>query len=145
MAVTEVHPHLVVAGADRAAAFYAAAFGARELRRIPVPDGRLMSVQLQLGPVVLHLADEFPEMGVVAPATIGGTASVLQLQTDDVDALFRAAVDAGAEALSEPADAFWGERHAQLRDPFGHRWNLATTQREVPDDELVREAAKLFG
>ncbi len=68
-----ITPHIVVQGADRAAAFYCDAFGAEELNRIPTPDGRLMSVQLRIGDGILHLADEFPEMGVLAPPTIGGT------------------------------------------------------------------------
>jgi uncharacterized glyoxalase superfamily protein PhnB len=59
--------HIVVQGAERAAVFYAEAFGAQEVSRIPVPDGRLMSVQLRIGGGLLHLADEFPEMGVLAP------------------------------------------------------------------------------
>jgi PhnB protein len=69
-----ITPHIVVQGADRAAAFYRAAFGAEELSRIPVPDSRLMSVQLRIGDGVLHIADEFPEMGVLAPPSIGGIA-----------------------------------------------------------------------
>src|SRR5215217_5769166 len=74
-----ITPHLVVQGAERAAAFYHDAFGAEEIARIPVPDGRLMSVQLRIGDGLLHLADEFPEMGVLAPPSIGGTPVVLAL------------------------------------------------------------------
>jgi len=70
-----ITPHIVVQGAARAAAFYRDAFGAKEIERIPVPDGRLMSVQLRIGDSLIHLADEFPEMGVLAPPSIGGTAS----------------------------------------------------------------------
>src|SRR5215216_606130 len=66
-----ITPHLVVQGAERAAAFYRDAFGAEELSRIPTPDGRLMSVQLRIGDGLLHLADEFPELGVLAPPSIG--------------------------------------------------------------------------
>ena len=58
-----ITPHLVVQGAERAAAFYRDAFGAEEVSRIPVPDGRLMSVRLRIGDGLLHIADEFPEMG----------------------------------------------------------------------------------
>jgi PhnB protein len=62
-----ITPHIVVEGAERAVAFYRDAFGAEEVSRIPVPDGRLMSVQLRIGDGLLHIADEFPEMGVLAP------------------------------------------------------------------------------
>ena len=67
--------HIVVQGAERAVAFDAEAFGAHEMSRIPVPDGRLMSVQLRIGGGLLHLADEFAEMGVLAPPAVGSTRS----------------------------------------------------------------------
>jgi uncharacterized glyoxalase superfamily protein PhnB len=80
--------HIVVQGADRAAGFYRDAFGAEEIERIPTPDGRLMSVQLRIGASMVHLADEFPEMGVLAPPSIGGTPVVLALDVADAGAVF---------------------------------------------------------
>jgi len=136
--------HIVVQGAERAAAFYAEAFGAQEVSRIPVPDGRLMSVQLRIGDGLLHLADEFPEMGVLAPPSLGGTPVVLALEVDDADAAFARAVAAGAQVRQPLADMFWGDRHAQLDDPFGHRWNISQHLRDVPQDEIVAAAAQLF-
>ena len=132
-----ITPHIVVQGADRAAAFYRDAFGAEELDRIPVPDGRLMSVQLRIGGGLLYLADEFPEMGVLAPPSIGGTAVVLALDVADAEAVFAQAVTAGAEVRQPLADMFWGERHGQLEDPFGHRWIVSQHLRDVPHDEVV--------
>ena len=137
--------HIVVNGAERAAAFYAQAFGAEEIDRIPTPDGRLMSLQLRVGDSVLHLADEFPEMGVVAPPTLGGSPVVLALDVADADAAFARAVDAGATVRQPLGDMFWGERHGQLEDPFGHRWNVSQHLRDVPHDEVVAAAAELFG
>jgi len=137
--------HIVVNGAERAAAFYAQAFGAEEIDRIPTPDGRLMSLQLRVGDSVLHLADEFPEMGVVAPPTLGGSPVVLALDVADADAAFARAVDAGATVRQPLGDMFWGERHGQLEDPFGHRWNISQHLRDVPHDEVVAAAAELFG
>jgi uncharacterized glyoxalase superfamily protein PhnB len=136
--------HIVVQGAEAAAAFYGEAFGATEISRIPTPDGRLMSVELRIGSSALHLADEFPEMGVLAPPSIGGTAVVLQLDVDDAEAVFAQAVAAGAEVRSPLADTFWGARHGQLTDPFGHRWNVSQRLRDVPHDEVVAAAAKAF-
>jgi PhnB protein len=140
-----ISPHIVVQGADRASAFYRAAFGATEISRIPTPDGRLMSVQLRIGDSVLHVADEFPEMGVLAPPTIGGTPVVLSLDVADADAVFAQAIAAGAEVRQPLGDMFWGDRHGQLDDPFGHRWNVAQHLRDVPHDEIVAAAAKVFG
>jgi uncharacterized glyoxalase superfamily protein PhnB len=137
--------HIVVQGAERAVAFYRDAFGAEEIDRIPTPDGRLMSVRLRINGGVLHLADEFPEMGVLAPPSLGGTAVVLALDVADADAVFAQAVAAGAEVRQPVQDTFWGDRHGQLDDPFGHRWNVSRHLRDVPHAEVVAAAARLFG
>lgn len=139
-----ISPHIVVQGADKAAAFYRQAFGAEEISRIPLPDGRLMSVQLRIGDGLLHIADEFPEMGVLAPPTIGGSPVVLALEVEDVDAVFARALGAGATARQPVQDMFWGDRHGQLEDPFGHRWNISRHVRDVPDADIRAAAAQLF-
>jgi PhnB protein len=139
-----ITPHIVVRPAERAAAFYREAFGAEEIDRIPTPDGRLMSVRLRIGDGRLHLSDEFPELGVLAPPSIGGTAVVLALEVADADAVFAQAIAAGAEVRQPLADMFWGDRHGQLTDPFGHRWNVSQHLRDVPHDEVVAAAAQAF-
>jgi PhnB protein len=132
----ELSAHIVVADAS---------FGARERSRIALPGGTVMVVEVDFGGPVVHVASELPAAGIVSPLTIGGTATVLQLNVDDVDAVWARAVQAGASVHHELADAFWGERHGQLTDPFGHRWNLAQRIREVSHDELVAAAAQAFG
>jgi PhnB protein len=141
MAIT---PHIVVQGAERAAAFYRDAFDAEELSRIATPDGRLMSVQLRIGDGLLHLADEFPELGVLAPPSIGGTPVVLALEVVDAEAVFAQAVAAGATVHQPLQEMFWGDLHGQLDDPFGHRWNVGQHLRDVPHDEVVAAAARAF-
>jgi uncharacterized glyoxalase superfamily protein PhnB len=138
-------PHIVVQGADRAAAFYGEAFGAEEISRIPTPDGRCMSIRLRIGDGMLHVADEFPEMGVLAPPSIGGTAVVLSLDVSDAEAAFAQAIRAGGTVRQPLQDMFWGDLHGQLDDPFGHRWNISQHLRDVPHDEVVAAAARLFG
>jgi PhnB protein len=140
-----ISAHLVVPDAAAAAEWYGRAFGARERERIPLPSGKVMTVELEIAGSPVHVASEFPDAGIVSPLTIGGTATVLQIDTDDVDALWTRAVDAGAEVRHDLADTFWGARHGQLTDPFGHRWNLAQKIRDVPHDEVVAAAAKAFG
>jgi uncharacterized glyoxalase superfamily protein PhnB len=140
-----ISAHIVVQDAGRAATFYREAFGAEELARIPTPDGRIMSLQLRVAGSVLHVADEFPEMGVLAPPSIGGTPVVLALDVADADAVVARAVAAGAEVRQPVQDMFWGDRHGQIEDPFGHRWNISQHVRDVPHDDVVAAAAKLFG
>ena len=119
MAVLSLTPHIVVADAGGAADWYARALGAQEHQRITLPGGKVMSLELRFGDAPVMLADEFAEMGVLGPLAIGGTSVVLNLHTDDVDALWQRAVEAGAEVLHPLQDAFWGERHGQITDPFG--------------------------
>jgi PhnB protein len=141
----DIAAHIVVPDAAEASAWYATAFDARELSRIPLPGGRVMTIELAFGDSVVHVGSEFRDMGIVSPLAIGGTATVLQINTDDAAGLWRRALEAGAEPRHELADAFWGERHGQLSDPFGHRWNVAQRIRDVPHDEIVVAAAQIFG
>jgi PhnB protein len=139
-----ISAHIVVQDAESAVAYYHQAFGAEELDRIPTPDGRLMSVQLKIGDATLHLADEFPEMGVLAPPSVGGTPVVLALEVDNADAVFDQAIAAGGTVRQPVSDTFWGDRHGQLEDPFGHRWNIDQHVRDVPHDEVVAAVAQAF-
>ena len=76
--------------------------------------------------------------------SIGGTPVVLALDVADAEAVFAEAVTAGAAIRQPLADMFWGDRHGQLEDPFGHRWNIAQHLRDVPHDEVVAAAAQAF-
>jgi PhnB protein len=136
--------HIVVSDAAAAADWYKDILGAEERNRIALPGGKLMQVELRFGDSAVMLADEFPEAGVLSPLSVGGTATVLHLYTNDVDALWNRAVDAGAHVRQPLQDAFWGERYGQITDPFGHRWGLAQHLREVSLDELEEAAAAMF-
>jgi len=136
--------HIVVPDADAAAAWYARAFGADERSRVPLSGGNVMTVELRFGDSPVHVASEFPQAGILSPLAIGGTATVLQITTDDADALWKRALAAGAEVHHELADQFWGERQGQLTDPFGHRWNIAQHIRDVAPEEIAAAAAKMF-
>jgi PhnB protein len=93
---------------------------------------------------MVHVADEFPEMGVLAPRSIGGPPVVLALDVADAEAVFAQAIAAGAEVRQPLQDMFWGDRHGQVDDPFGHRWNIAQHLHDVPHDEVVAGAARAF-
>jgi PhnB protein len=137
--------HLVCRDAARLADWYVDALGAEQRGRVALPDGRFMQIELRFGDSTVMIADEFPELGVLSPLSVGGVSSTLSLDTDDVDALWERAVAAGAEVVQPLQDMFWGDRHGQLDDPFGHRWNVSQHLRDVPHDEVVAAAAKAFG
>jgi PhnB protein len=140
-----VTPHIVVRDAASAADWYKQILGAQERSRIQVPGGKLMQVELRFGDSTVMLADEFPDAGVLSPLSVGGTSTVLHLYTNNVDAIWKRTVDAGAEVRQSLHDAFWGERYGQITDPFGHRWGLAQHLRDVPRQELEQAVAAMFG
>jgi PhnB protein len=137
-----VTPQLTVDDADAAVRFYRDAFGADELLRNRAPDGRVLHCELLIagGRVLVH--DEFPEMGDRSPRTIGGSPVMLHLYVADVDAAYERAVAAGATPLMPPADAFWGDRYAQVTDPSGHRWSLGTQREDLTGDQIAERAAR---
>lgn len=134
-------PYLCVDGGARAIAFYREAFGAVETMRIAEPDGKIGHADLRIGNAAFMLSDEYPDLGVTSPTTLGNSGVSLYLTVDAVDETFAAAVAAGATIESEPADQFHGNRTASLRDPFGHRWMLATPIEDVSPDEMRSRAA----
>lgn len=140
-----ITPHIVVRDAARAAEWYKAALGAEERGRIPVPGGKYMQIELWFGDSAVMLADEFTEAGILSPLAIGGTPVVLHFFTENVEALWKRAIDAGATILQPLQDQFWGDLYGQIIDPFGYRWGLAQHTREVSSEEIARQAAKVFG
>ena len=118
--------YLAVAGGEAAIAFYRKAFGAEEVLRHVAPDGkRLLHARLMINGGMVMLSDDFPEHGGSRVPPAGQPHGVMMaMQVPEVDAVFNQAVSAGAEAVMPPTDMFWGERYAQLRDPFGHEWAL---------------------
>lgn len=133
-----VTPYLAIKNAVQALAFYQRAFGATEISKLIMPDGRLGHAEIRLGDSVIMLADEFPEYGGQAPETLGGSPVCLHLYVEDVDAFFNRAVAAGAKARRPVTDQFYGDRSGQLEDPFGHLWWVATHKEDVPHEELQR-------
>ena len=139
-----VTPHINVRGAERAIEFYARAFGAEERYRMPGPDGKLMHAEIRIGDSIVMLADEVPEMGSTAPATLQGTTGSLMLYVDDCDVAFKRAVDAGAISAMPPQDMFWGDRYARVTDPFGHQWAIATHKEDLSPDEISKRQDAFF-
>jgi uncharacterized glyoxalase superfamily protein PhnB len=131
-------PHLFVRDADAAVAFYRTAFGAAELLRNCLPDGRVLFVELAVGPARLLVSEETPSLRALAPLTIGGSPVLLHVEVEDVDAVARQAVDAGAVVEMPVQEMFWGERYGVVVDPFGHRWAVSTAREELTPDDIAR-------
>ena len=131
-------PYFTVRDAVRAIEFYKQAFGAEERGVMKSPDGKVMHAELKIGDSIVMLADEFPEFGAVAPESGGSTSMGLHIYVKDVDDAFDRAVKAGANVEMPVSDQFWGDRYGKLRDPFGHKWSIATHVKDMSADEMKR-------
>jgi PhnB protein len=143
--MTMLTPHLVTRNPDAAAGWYGSVLGAAEQSRITLPGGQVLTIELRFGDSRLAIADEFPDMGIVSPLTLGGTYGALHLAVADADAVWQRAIAAGATEFEPLHDAFWGDRTGQFIDPFGHRWAIDQHLRDVPPGEVARLAAAAFG
>jgi PhnB protein len=114
--------YLTVEGAVKAGGFYEKAFGAETVTVIP-PDasGRTMHVHLYVNGSSLMLSDAYPDHGHPWREPAGFS---LTLMVENVDTWFERAVKAGCTATTPPADMFWGDRYAAVKDPFGVAWAM---------------------
>jgi PhnB protein len=140
----QVSPYLMVDGAAQAIDFYTDVLGARERMRMPAPDDRIGHAELEVGDAVIMLADEFPDMGHRGPRSIGGTPVTIHIYVENVDDVFKRAIEKGAKELRAVENQFYGDRAGQFEDPFGHRWSVATHVEDVPPDEMERRAAEVM-
>ena len=138
-----VTTYLCVDGAAEAIDFYSRVLGFTERRRMTF-EGRVGHCELALGDSLVMVSDEYPEMGVIGPKTLGGTPMSMNVYVEDADATFATALAAGATELQPVEDQFYGDRSGQFEDPWGHRWGVASHVEDVDDDELDRRAAEMM-
>ena len=128
-----VTPYLVVPGAGRLIEFLKEAFKAEEVERMSQPDGTVMHAEVRIGDSIIMMGEasgKFPAM----PAAI-------YLYVPDVDAVYKRALAAGAASTMEPANQFYGDRNAGVKDPSGNLWWIATHVEDVPREEMAKRAA----
>ena len=133
---TSITTYICVTPAAAAIDWYVAALGAVETIRYTGDDGRVGHAELDIGGAVVMLSDEYPELDVRAPTSIGGTPVTLHLTVPDVDARYERVVSAGGRAAGEPKDEAYGARSFSMVDPFGHRWMIQTPTSEPSLQEL---------
>ena len=136
-------PYLIVRDGAAAIQFYQKVFGATLRMKLDAPGGRVGHAELEIGNGLVMLADEHPEMGALAPTTIGGTPVGLHLYLEDVDAVAKKAIAAGATLKRPVENQFYGDRLGSIIDPFGHLWHISTHVEDVPPDEIGRRAAAM--
>lgn len=140
-------PYLMIDGAAAAIEFYTKAFGATESGRLAMPDGTIGHAEIHVNGAPVYLADAPDEMDHEAanPNKLGGTPVMLHQYVADVDAVIATATEAGATVLREPADQFYGDRAAVVRDPFGHLWSFHTHVKDVSEAEMAEAMEQMGG
>jgi PhnB protein len=134
----QVIPYLSVEGASDAIDFYTRVFGAKERMRMPAPGGKVGHAELETGASTIMLADVSPEMGGLSPKSAGGTPVIVLVYVEDVDAVFKEAISAGATEDRPVENQFYGDRAGQFVDPFGHKWHVASHVEDVSPEEMEK-------
>jgi PhnB protein len=137
-----VTPYITLNNAAAALEYYKKAFGAIELFRIADPSGRVGHAEMKIGDSVIMMSDEFPEMNVKSPKTLGGTPFGICLYVPNVDEVFAQAVAAGGTAERPLMNQFYGDRSGTIIDPFGHKWTISTHIEDISPEEMDRRAAE---
>jgi PhnB protein len=139
-----VTPYLMVHDGAAALDFYKKAFGAVELFRFPMPDGKIGHAEFKIGDSPVMLADDQPGALTKGPRSLGGAGVGMLIYLPDVDAAFAKAIGAGGKVLRPVKDQFYGDRSGSLEDPFGHNWTIATHKEDVTKEEMDRRMAEMM-
>lgn len=136
---------LTVKNGNEALDFYARALGAEVTFTMPSPDGGLAHGEFCIGNTRIYISDESPQWHAVAMPAGSMASCLFGIATEDCDAAYRRAIEAGATSLSEPADQFYGVRSALVLDPYGYRWSFGQRIEELSDEEIQKRADGMFG
>ena len=113
-----VSPYLIVDGAGRTIEFLVRTFEARELRRIPGADGKLLHAEVRIDDSVVMLTDGAPGWPPIP--------SHVHVYVPDVDATYRRALDAGGTSVQEPVKKDDEDKRGGVKDPGGTTWWIGT-------------------
>jgi PhnB protein len=130
-------PYLVIDNASGFIDFVKKAFGAKETFMHKMDDGKIMNANLVIGDSNLMISDTMEGMD-------GAHTAMLYLYLENVDQVFKKAVDAHATILREPRDEFYGDRAAAVKDEWGNTWWMATHIEDVEKDELERRSKQML-
>jgi PhnB protein len=141
-----VTPQLTLDNAAQAIDWYKKALGAEEVSRAVGPDGKIMHAEIRIGDSRVMLNDAM--MGGKGPKAFGGSPASLWVYVEDCDALFKRAVAAGGKVDAGPmgsmSDQFWGDRCANVTDPHGYRWTIATHKEDLTREEMEKRQAEFM-
>jgi len=125
-----VTPYLVVEGVPKLLEFLQKTFNSTELERVPRPDGTISHAEVRIGDSVVMMGE--------ANAQSKPMPTMLYVYVEDVDAVYKRALQAGAKPVRELKDEFYGDRAGGVADPVGNQWWIATHKEDVSSEELRR-------
>ena len=125
-----VSPYLIVEGAPRLIDFLKRAFNAEEKERMNGPEGRISHAEVKIGDSIIMMAEATPQYKAMP--------SSLYVYIENVDMVYKRALEAGGTSVGEPTDQFYGDRSASVKDPTGNIWGIATHVEDVSPEEMQR-------
>jgi len=131
-------PISVLDDCARAIEWYKKVLGARQRLRFDMPGGMVAHCELGFGDAVLMMGSPMPPQVPAKKASLG-------IYVKDCDAIYQKALSAGARALQEPVDQFYGDRNARFEDPFGNEWSVMTHIKDVSEKEMKKAMAQMGG
>ncbi|SDY67752.1 Uncharacterized conserved protein PhnB, glyoxalase superfamily [Amycolatopsis xylanica] len=125
-----VTPWIITPDSRKAMAFAAQAFDAEEIAVVAMPDGSVGHAEMRIGDSVVMFFDSRPEWQ--------DSPAYLRLYVEDSDATFKKALEAGATAVTEMTELFFGDKVGRVRDPFGNVWWIQERLEELDEAEAMR-------
>ena len=130
-----VTPYLTVADAEAQIDFLKKAFGGEETFRHNDDKGKVSHAEVRVGNSMLMIGqarDQWKPM----PA-------LFYLYVEDVDAVYKRAVEAGGKSIHEPTNQAYGDRSGGVEDSLGNQWWVATHVEDVSPEEIERRYSEL--
>jgi PhnB protein len=118
-----VNPYLHPLRAEPFISFLKRAFNAEEVAKYASPNGVVNHAVVRVGDSVIEMGEAHGKYQTMEP--------MFYLYVPNMEAVYRQAIAAGATSFQEPADQFYGDRTAAVKDPFGNKWYIATHIKDV--------------
>jgi PhnB protein len=135
-----VIPRLFCRDPEAEIGFCTRTFNAVELNRRPGADGKTAHALITIGPAMVMIESEWPQIANRAPPPDGSSPVVLYVYVENVNETVTRAEAAGARVLMAPENQFWGDRTAWIMYTCNHVWTVAT---RVDDPTEVERTARI--
>ena len=130
-----ITPYLIVSDADHLITFLKSAFDAEVGYKSKDKEGITRHAEVQIGDSKVMMGKARSDEEI--------TPAMLYLYTENTDRLYTQAIKSGAVSIMEPADQFYGDRNAGVKDPEGNIWWIATHVEDVSEQEIERRMNEL--